>query len=165
MNQRDLVVVAHNIRSAHNVGSIFRTCDGFGANHLFLTGYTPHPFTPGDPRLPHIVNKLTSQIHKTALGAEITVPFDYQPDAEPLIAQLKKQGYQIAVLEQTPDAIMLPEFKPHDKIALLLGEEVFGVPPRLLAQADVAVEIPMRGQKESFNVSVACGIALYALCT
>ncbi|HSX28652.1 MAG TPA: TrmH family RNA methyltransferase [Candidatus Saccharimonadales bacterium] len=159
-----IVVIAHNIRSTHNVGSFFRTCDGFGVAHLYLTGYTPYPAVLGDARLPHITSKLTAQIHKTALGAEQTLPFSYAEDPLQVVAKLQQDGYELLALEQTPTATMLPEYTPtHAKIALLLGEEVHGIPPEILAAADSAIEIPMQGTKESFNVSVALGIALYGL--
>lgn len=159
---REIIVIAHNIRSTHNVGSLFRTCEGFGVQKIFLTGYTPYPWTEKtDPRLPHIAEKLTHQIHKTALGAEILVPFIHQetPDLE----TLKKQGYRIVALEQTKSSIDIRRYNIPYKIALLLGEEVSGIESELLQLCDDVVEIPMSGAKESFNVSVAAGIALYAL--
>lgn len=160
-----LIVVAHNIRSLHNVGSIFRTADGFGIEKLYLSGYTPHPEVSGDIRPPHVRKKLTQTIHKTALGAELTVLFDYVEDCEQLLRQLAADGYAIAGLEQAPDSIYLPDYRAPDKLVLVLGEEVAGVPETLLRLCDVKLEIPMHGQKESFNVSVATGIALYALTT
>lgn len=161
-----MILIAHNIRSIHNVGSILRSADGFGVTKVYLTGYTPYPTQPGDTRLPHIRQKITGQLHKTALGAETTVLTEHHEDALTAIADLRKQGYAIVALEQDPRAVMLPDFTPpHKKIALLLGEEVQGIEPELLAQCDAIVEIPMRGKKESFNVSVATGIALYALST
>lgn len=158
-----IIVVAHNIRSAHNVGSILRTADGFGVQKVFLTGYTPYPAQANDTRLPHIRDKLTRQIHKTALGAEMTVATQHTPDAAVLLATLKHGGYHIAALEQDPRATPLPRYSPPQKLALLLGEEVSGVEQQLLALCDTILEIPMRGKKESFNVSVATGIALYEL--
>ncbi len=157
----EIIVIAHNIRSTHNVGSIFRTCDGFGVKQLILSGYTPHPAVKNDMRLPHITEKISSQIHKTALGAETTVPFVYQE--QPTIEQLKEQGYKIIALEQAEGSINLADYHVPEKIALLLGEEVDGVAAEILSQCDDIVEIPMHGHKESFNVSVAAGIALYAL--
>lgn len=154
-------MILHNIRSTYNVGSIFRTADGFGVQRLLLSGYTPYPAIPEDTRLPHIRNKTSSQIHKTALGAELAVSFDYQP--APDLMQLRQAGYTIVALEQTVTATPLPEYRPAEKVALLLGEEVNGIDPNLLKLCDEHVEIPMKGSKESFNVSVACGIALYAL--
>lgn len=157
----EIIVIAHNIRSTHNVGSIFRTCEGFGVKKLILSGYSPYPRLESDARLPHIAEKLTSQIHKTALGAEEMISFEYQtiPDLE----QLKDAGYRLIALEQNARSVSLAEFQPSEKVALLLGEEVHGIEPGLLALCDDIVEIPMKGQKESFNVSVATGIALYAL--
>lgn len=157
----EIIVIAHNIRSTHNVGSIFRTCEGFGVKRIILSGYTPYPHIAKDPRLPHIASKLNTQIHKTALGAETMVPFEYQES--PDLGALTQAGYTIAALEQSDDSIDLRAYDVPDKIVLLLGEEVHGVPEDLLAQCDVTLEIPMYGQKESFNVSVATGIALYEL--
>lgn len=161
---RDIVVIAHNIRSTHNVGAIFRSAEGFGVSRIILSGYTPYPeLATNDPRLPHISRKLTAQIHKTALGAEALVPFVYteQPD----FAALSTEGYRIAGLEQDDRSIMLADYAPPAKLALLLGEEVEGLTDELRAVCDDLIEIPMYGQKESFNVSVATGIALYALTT
>lgn len=158
-----LVVIAHNIRSTHNVGAIFRTCDGLGIERLHLTGYTPYPAEPNDTRLPHIRERLTKQIHKTSLGAEQTVAFDYHENPEEVINSYRAKGFTIAALEQTPKSIKLPDFTAPKKLALLLGEEVHGITPDLLNLCDVALEIPMVGSKESFNVGVATGIALYAL--
>jgi 23S rRNA (guanosine2251-2'-O)-methyltransferase len=158
---KEIVVIAHNIRSTHNVGSIFRTCEGFGVLKLILSGYTPYPLVTGDSRLPHIANKLTAQIHKTALGAETMVAFEYQ--AQPDLLSLRARGYKIVGLEQDGRSTMTPDYLAPAKVALLLGEEVDGLTPELRNQCDDLIEIPMRGQKESFNVSVAAGIALYAL--
>jgi len=157
----EIIVIAHNIRSTHNVGSIFRTCEGFGVNKIILSGYTPYPTLPGDNRLPHIATKLTAQIRKTALSAEMMVPFEYQetPDFE----TLKQDGFRVVGLEQDGRSVLLPDYVPPAKVALLLGEEVEGLTPELRDACDDLIEIPMRGQKESFNVSVAAGIALYGL--
>ena len=159
----EIIVIAHNIRSTHNVGSIFRTSEGFGVSKIILSGYTPYPKIAGDTRLPHIANKLTDQIHKTALGAEEMVPFEYQE--EPDFASLKNDGYRVVGLEQDDRSVMLPDYKPSEKVVLLLGEEVHGLTSELLAECDDLIEIPMHGQKESFNVSVATGIALYEIST
>jgi len=157
----EIIVIAHNIRSTHNIGSIFRTCEGFGISKIIVSGYSPYPKLPIDSRLPHLSEKLTGQIHKTALGAETMVPFEYQeaPDFE----SLKKQGFKIVGLEQNERSISLKDYKKPDKIVLLLGEEVFGIIDEMINQCDDIIEIPMHGKKESFNVSVAAGIALYAL--
>lgn len=158
---REIIAIVHNIRSTHNVGSIFRTCEGFGVSRIILGGYTPYPQIDHDPRLPHIAAKLTSQIHKTALGAETLVPFEHTEILD--LEQYKSQGYHIAALEQHESSKPLAEAVLPDKVALLLGEEVDGIHQDHLAMADTIVEIPMYGQKESFNVSVAAGIALYEL--
>lgn len=158
---RQIIVILHNIRSTHNVGSIFRTAEGLGVERLILSGYTPYPRLEGDSRLPHIADKLTKQISKTALGAENLVPFSHQ--AAPDIASLRHQGYRIVGLEQADRSISLPDYRPSGKIALILGEEVEGISQELIDQCDDILEIPMRGQKESFNVSVATGIALFHL--
>ena len=157
----EIVVIAHDIRSTHNVGSIFRTCEGFGVKRLILSGYTPYPSVKNDTRLPHITDKLTSQIHKSALGAETLVPFEYHETLD--LGTLDLAGYRIVALEQAPNSISLRDYQSPEKVALILGEEVNGVPPEILVQCDDVVEIPMYGQKESFNVSVATGIALFAL--
>lgn len=156
----EIIVIAHNIRSTHNVGSIFRTCEGFGIKKLILSGYTPYPKLVNDTRLPHIAEKLTSQIHKTALDAEKMVPFEYQ--TTPSLKIFKQAGYRIVALEQDHRSIPLPDYKTPKKIVLVLGEEVHGIESNLLEICDDVVEIPMNGQKESFNVSVATGIVLYA---
>jgi tRNA G18 (ribose-2'-O)-methylase SpoU len=157
----EIIVIAHNIRSTHNVGSIFRTCEGFGIKHIIISGYTPYPRQAKDTRLPHIAEKLTKQIHKTALGAEEMVSFEYQESLD--LHTLKNNGYTIVGLEQNDRSIPLEKYTSPDKIALLLGEEVEGISSDLIAKCDDIIEIPMSGQKESFNVSVAAGIALYAL--
>lgn len=161
---KSVVVIAHNIRSTHNVGSFFRTCDGFGVSALYLTGYTPYPQLSYDTRLPHISAKLTTQIHKTALGAEAIVPFKYAEDPQTVLAALKSEGYTLLALEQASDSIPLPSYvQVPDKCAILLGEEVHGITPELLKLTDHTLEIPMYGTKESFNVSVSLGVVLYQL--
>lgn len=157
----EIVIIIHNIRSTHNVGSIFRTSEGFGVSKIILSGYTPYPKMPKDSRLPHISNKLTAQIHKTALGAETIVPFEYQET--PDFTTLRTEGYRIVGLEQDKRSIMLPDYNPTEKITLLLGEEVEGLTDELRRKCDDLIEIPMQGKKESFNVSVAAGIALYGI--
>jgi 23S rRNA (guanosine2251-2'-O)-methyltransferase len=157
----EIIVIAHNIRSTHNVGSIFRTAEGFGIKKIILSGYTPYPRIENDPRLPHISDKLTAQIHKTALSAEEIVPFEYRETLD--LDEFKNEGYRLVALEQDESSILLNDYSAPEKIALLIGEEVHGIEPELLEQCEDVIEIPMQGQKESFNVSVATGIALYAL--
>lgn len=157
------IVIAHNIRSIHNVGAIFRTCEGFGVHKLILSGYTPHPLYDGDCRLPHISRAMTEKIKKTALGAESLVSWEYVES--PDIGSLRQDGYTILGLEQDERSIPIASLPHTPKFALILGEEIAGIDISLREQCDFIVEIPMRGQKESFNVSVATGIALYALTT
>ena len=157
----EIIVIAHNIRSTHNVGAIFRSAEGFGVAKIILSGYTPYPLSTNDARLPHIARKTDEQIHKTALGAETMVPFEYYE--EPPLDDLKARGYRLVALEQDQRSIPLNSYHTPNKVALLLGEEVHGIEPELIKQCDDIIEIPMVGQKESFNVSVATGIALYQL--
>lgn len=167
---REIVILAHNIRSTHNIGAIFRTAEGFGVSKIYLSGYSPFPkFKDEDyqktGRLPYLAEKINSQIHKTALGAEELVPFEISQDITKTISDLKLNGFGILALEQTKNSIKLPNFSTEEdiKIALLLGEEVNGIDPEIMRLTDSAIEIPMFGKKESFNVSVAAGIALYKI--
>lgn len=146
-----LYVIAHNIRSLHNVGSIFRTADSFGVDKVYLTGYTG---TPPD-----------SKISKVALGAEEYVPWEQSKSLVRLVKKLRAEGVRIAVLENNVkyQTISLEKYGPKFPLALILGEETKGNTKKILDLADDILEIPMHGQKESLNVSVACGIALYGI--
>lgn len=158
-----LALLLADIRSAYNVGSIFRTADGFGVEKIICTGITPYPKLQSDERLPHVIEKADDMIAKTALGAEKTVAFEYYQDAIEAINKLAGKGYKIYALEQAETSRPLPDFKPSFPSLLILGNEVEGLPQNLLDKCDEILEIPMQGTKESLNVSVACGIALYAL--
>lgn len=159
---RNVVVVAHNIRSSHNVGSLLRTADGLGVRHVYLTGYTPYPKTTDDKRLPHISKKSTAQIAKTALGAEKLPIWSYREDIKSCLDELHKQGYTIVGLEQDERAQPITALlKSTDQIALLLGNEVDGILPELRELCDCIIELPMHGKKESYNVSIAAAMALY----
>lgn len=161
---RQIVLIAHNLRSCHNVGSILRTADGLGLENVYLTGYTPYPDgSADDTRLPHLASKINRQISKTALGAERTAAWQYESDINKVLKILSGRGYAIAALEQADNSISLPNYQPPDKIALIIGREVEGVEPEVLARVDKILEIPMTGQKESFNVAVAAAIGLYHL--
>lgn len=162
---RDLVVIAHDMRSAHNIGSLFRTAEGLGVTKLILSGITPYPKQSGDKRLPHLAEKLDKQIEKTALGATRTLPWEYVTDLRGAIERLRAEGYTLAALEQSEDSVSLHEFSAPDNIALLLGNEVSGLDPELLGLASTILEIPMSGQKESFNVVQAAAMALYTRIT
>ena len=143
------VLVLPNIRSGHNVGAIFRTADGSGVDKLYITGYTPCP--------PH------TQIDKVSLGAEKWMPWEYYKQAGTLLKKLKKMGYNIVALEQTKVSKNIFDWQPKFPIALVLGNEKTGVPKSLLKYCDESVEIPMAGKKNSLNVSVAAGIAMYRI--
>lgn len=158
---RDIVLIAHNLRSCHNVGSLLRTAEGLKVSRVLLTGYTPYPLQDGDTRLPHLARKINNQIHKTALDAEKQIEWQHVDDIFTVFTQLQSEGYVIAGLEQSDKSIRLPDFNLPDKIAIVLGREVEGMEPDVLAACDTALEIPMFGQKESFNVVQAAAMALY----
>ena len=157
---KTFIPILYNIRSVHNVGSILRTCDGFGIEEVVCTGYTPHP----QKGLPHERARLVDALHKTALGAEQTIKTQYISDVTDAIKKYREQGFTILALEQAPNSQNLCLFQPDfDNAVLLLGEETQGIPTEVLKLCDHILEIPMHGKKESFNVYVATGIALYAL--
>ena len=166
----NITLVAHDIRSTHNVGAFFRTCDGLGIGKIIFSGYTPYPTFEGDTRMPHFADRITRQIHKTALGAESTVDFERFDDLESVITYLKKSDTVLIALEQFPGSISPKECaelvrKKHSSksVALIVGNEIHGVADETLKQMDYIMEIPMHGTKESLNVSVATAIALYEL--
>ncbi len=141
---------ADNIRSLYNVGSIFRTSDGAMIEKLFLTGFTPHP-----PR---------KEIEKTALGATKTVPWEYFKQPAELIEKLKTEGIKICVLELTSESKPYYTVVPQEfPLCLVVGNEITGVSKEIIEHADLAIEIPMFGNKQSLNVAVAYGIALFDL--
>lgn len=159
--QQEVVVILDNVRSQHNVGSIFRTADGAGVRKLYLVGTTPAPVDRFGRERP--------ALGKTALGATLSVAWEkVGPDeseaadeAAGLIRRLQQDGYHIVAIEQAPNATPLHDFTPPPKIAYIFGAEVAGVAPGLLALADQIVEIPLHGKKESLNVSVTAGVVLF----
>ncbi|MEK7576192.1 MAG: TrmH family RNA methyltransferase [Patescibacteria group bacterium] len=156
MSKKDLSVIVHNVRSLHNVGSVFRTADGAGVSKIYLTGYTPSPLDE--------MGRARKEISKTALGAEESVKWEVIRNITTLIKWLKKSGVQIIALENTKNAVDYRRFKPiREQAVLIIGNEVRGLSPALLKKCDVIISIPMRGRKESLNVSVAFGIAVYTL--
>jgi 23S rRNA (guanosine2251-2'-O)-methyltransferase len=157
---RNLVLIAHNIRSCHNVGSLLRTAEGLGAE-VILSGYTPYPKSDNDSRLPHEIQKISKQIHKTALGAEESVVWKRTDDIFQSLKYFRSRNYMISALEHADDSIPLPEFAPPDKLVIIVGREVEGIEPDVLTVCDVTIEIPMSGKKESFNVVQAAAMALY----
>lgn len=162
-----IILVLDNIRSCYNVGAILRSADGFSVSRVILSGYTPRVHDP--ELLPHLRDKLDREIHKTALGAEDMLDIYSCGDIKTELIKLKSEGWQIVGLENNIDkktyllgSEELTE-KLSDRVVLVLGEEVKGIDYSLHDIIDLFVEIPMRGQKESFNVSVAAGIALFGL--
>lgn len=143
-----LVVVAHDLRSAHNVGSVFRTADSAGLARVVLTGFSPTPDHRG--------------VAKTALGAQDAVPWVHEPDLGAALAALRGEGYTVAALERAEGAVSPAEVDTFP-LALVLGNEVSGVPPDVLAAVDLVVGLPQYGTKASLNVSVAFGVAAYRL--
>ncbi len=158
MANREVVLIAHDIRSAHNVGAFLRTADGAGVTRVYFTGYTPVPSTQK-----YLLTPADKQIQKTALGAELSVPWEKRTDIILLLSELKQAGFVCYALEQDPRSIPYTSVSDSEKVALLVGNEVDGVPEEILAVCDAILEIPMYGTKNSLNVSVATGIALYEL--
>ncbi len=148
-------VILDNVRSAHNVGSIFRTCDGAGVTHVYVGGYTPAPIDR--------FGRDVAEIAKTSLGASKAVPWSAFPEHEVslLAAQLKAEGFSIVAVEQTSAAVPIRTFVVPEKVVYVLGNEISGVSAAWLSAADVVVQIPMQGIKESLNVSACAGIVLF----
>lgn len=164
----ELVLVLDNIRSTYNVGAILRTAEGFGVSRVILSGYTPR--VHDGSLLPHLRDKLDHEIHKTALGAEDMLDIYSCGDIFQELNNYKKDGWQIIGLENNIDVGTIYKLNSDelrsrlsDKVVLVLGEEVNGINTSLYELIDLFAEIPMKGQKESFNVSVAAGIAMYGL--
>lgn len=146
-----VVLVADNIRSLNNVGSLFRSCDAFAVTRLILCGITATP--------------PSRDIHKTALGAELSVEWSYFRSTAEAVKELKQAGWRIAALEQAEGATMLNEFhpEPETKYAVIVGNEVDGVSQEVIDLCDLAIEIPQYGTKHSLNVAVAAGIVLWQM--
>ena len=147
LERKPIVALIENIRSMHNVGSIFRSSDGARIEKLMLSGFTPVPPRP--------------EIAKTALGATDTVPWTFVDNSTSKIEELKKDGYNIYVVEQTNDSVAYTEVDYQFPLCIIMGNEVDGVTDSLVEMADCAIELPMLGLKHSLNVSVAYGIILY----
>ena len=146
-----VVLVLDNIRSAHNVGSAFRTADAFGVDKIYLGGICPVPPSP--------------ELHKVALGAEEVVPFEQVSDVVDLVHRLQAAGYQVVAVEQTVNSVKLDTFQrePGQKYALVFGNEVAGVQQEVVDACDFALEIPQQGTKHSLNVSVSIGVVMWAV--
>lgn len=146
-DKKGFYVICDNIRSLENIGSIFRTADALGVSKIYLCGISGKP--------PH------HKISKTALGAEETISFEYHKQTWRLIEKLKKDKINIIALEQDKRAVDISEFKPEFPLAMIVGNEVDGVSKKILDKCDKIIFLPMRGKKESLNVSVAFGVAGY----
>ncbi len=167
-DKTDLVLIIPNIRSAHNVGSLFRSADGAGFGFVYLVGYTSTLLDKFGR-----ISKPQKEIAKTALGAEKIIPSEYVPELPTVIAKLKQEGYFVVGLEQDENSIKIESkeqkenlieiLKEKNKIALVVGEEVNGMTESDKLLVDMFLELPMRGEKESLNVSVAGGIAMYLI--
>jgi 23S rRNA (guanosine2251-2'-O)-methyltransferase len=148
-------VILHDIRSAENVGSIFRTADAAGVSGIFLTGYTPGPVDR--------FGRKDKKVTKAALGAEQTVTWEKKEKIEDVFARLRKEGVQIVAVEQAVGAVDYKDFSSSFPTAFVFGNEVDGVPSSVLAECDAVIDVPMRGIKESLNVSVCAGIVLFRM--
>ncbi len=155
------ILIAHNIRSCHNIGALFRTADGLGVDEFVISGYSPYPQQENDERMPHIAERVSRSIHKTALGAEKSLKWHKVNELKPYLNKLTKRGFSIYALEQAAGSIPIQEFLPPKKIALIVGNEITGIDATLLEGLDGVIEIPMLGSKESLNVSCAASIGLY----
>ncbi|MFH1968352.1 MAG: TrmH family RNA methyltransferase [bacterium] len=174
---KEFYVICDNIRSLENIGSIFRTADALGVSKIFLCGISgvgagnkinqklyyklgikPQPPSKGAGPSPQV---LRAAVSKTALGAEKTVPFEHHWQTWRIIDKLKKQGVQIVALEQGKRAVDCRRYKPKFPLALIIGNEVKGISEKILKKTDKIIFLPMLGQKESLNVSVAFGVAGY----
>jgi 23S rRNA (guanosine2251-2'-O)-methyltransferase len=150
-----IIIVIPDVRSAVNVGSMFRTADACGVSFIYLAGITPAPLDQ--------FQRPNSDIAKSALGAEKTIPWKAVKTLRPLITKLKKDGYQIIAIEQSEPSVDYKKVRPAEKVAFIVGNEVEGVPKKILSLCDIVAEIPMKGEKESLNVSVALGVGLFRM--
>ena len=155
MKKKDIRVIFHDIRSTHNVGSMFRTADAGGVSRIYISGYTPAPIDQ--------FGRKRKDIAKTALGAEDSMSWEKVGNVFKLITNLKKEGFQIIALEQNKKSVDYRKVKLGKKSVIIVGNEVLGISTAILKNCDVMAEIPMHGKKESLNVSVAFGIALFQL--
>lgn len=149
------ILVLHNIRSVENVGAMFRTADAARINKIYLTGYTPAPLDR--------FGRKRKDLAKSALGAEEFVSWEQKKTIFPLLAKLKKEKFNIIAIEQDKKAVDYKKVKLKNRNAFLVGTEVSGIPKNILKKCDMIAEIPMRGRKESLNVSVALGVALFRM--
>lgn len=161
MKKLPLILVADNIRSAHNVGALLRCADGAGIEKVILTGISPHLRQPNDPRPPYVIAGAEKAISKTALGAEKSVLTEYASSLIETCGQLKTQGKKLYALEQAPGSKSIFEAKLEFPAALIVGKELGGISEEVLGLVNEIVEIPMYGKKDSLNVSAAAAVAIF----
>ena len=149
------ILIIHDVRSVQNVGAMFRTADAAGVDKIYLTGYTPTPLDR--------FGRKRKDLAKSALGAEEFVPWEQKKSILPLLLKLKKEGFLIIGIEQDKRSVDYKKVKPKARNAFIVGTEVTGIPKNVLEKCDITAEIPMRGKKESLNVSVATGVALFRI--
>ena len=154
-SKKDIRILLHDIRSAHNVGSMLRTAEAIGVSHAYLTGYTPLPVDR--------FKRPMKEISKTALGAEKLIPWEHAQGPDEIIGDLRDEGFEIVGIEQDARSVDYKSYVPNRRVLILLGSEVDGMTPSLRKECDALLQIPMYGAKESLNVSVAFGIALFHL--
>ena len=152
---KENILIIHNVRSVENVGAMFRTADAAGINKIYLTGITPAPVDR--------FGRKRQDLHKSALGAEEFVSWEYKKNISPLLDKLKREKFKIIAIEQDKNSKDYRKIKPGKRNAFIAGPEVTGIPKNILKKCDVIAEIPMHGKKESLNVSVATGIALFQI--
>lgn len=155
MKRKGIYILLHDIRSTHNVGSIFRTCDALGVNKIFISGYSPTPLDK--------FNKPRKDIAKVALGAEKTIEWEYVKNPKKILQKMKENGVQIVALEQAENSVDYKKIKIKKPVMFLVGNEVGGIEKNILSLCDIVAEIPMFGEKESLNVSVAFGVGLFRM--
>lgn len=153
--EKEVAVLLHDIRSTHNVGSIFRTADTLGVSKIYISGYTPTPLDK--------FNRLRKDIAKVALGAEKTISWERIEYPKKLLKKLSKEGFQIIGVEQSDKSVDYKKVNVEDKVLFIVGNEVLGMEKDMMKLCDVVAEIPQKGEKESLNVSVAFGVALFRM--
>ena len=154
-NSKETILILHNIRSTHNVGSIFRTADAAGVSHIYLSGYTPAPLDR--------FGRVEKGIAKTALGAEMAIPWESTKELAKLLTRLKQERVTLIAIEQGVRAVDYKKIKAPARSAFIVGNEVRGLSRNILSRCDIIAEIPMKGKKESLNVAVATGIGLFRM--
>ncbi|MEK7113662.1 MAG: TrmH family RNA methyltransferase [Patescibacteria group bacterium] len=155
MKNQQNILILHNIRSVENVGAMFRTADAVGIDKIYITGYTPAPLDR--------FGRKRGDLAKSALGAEESVPWEQKKTIKPVLERLKKEGFYIIGIEQDKNSVDYKKVKPKNRNVFIVGTEVTGIEKSILKQCDIIAEIPMRGKKESLNVSVATGVALFRI--